>query len=148
MTQFDLSKDFGSDADLERDGVWESLSEETKILVASTDSPSYREAFNKINRATRRRIDRNALSEAEEAQLMSGIIAKTLLLDWQNLADGGKIVPYSYDVAKDYLIRYPKFRRFVIDLAGEESRFRSEEKEEAEKNSSKSSDGPSKTEPE
>ena len=145
MDTFDLADEFDSDPDREKDGVWEDLGNNARVLVASTESPRYREAFANIGRATRRRIDRGVLSDDEDAALMSGILAKTILLDWENLSVKGETIPYSTENAMKYLRDFPKFRRYITELASEEARFRHEEREDAAKNSSKSSSGPSET---
>ncbi|MFZ8393380.1 hypothetical protein ACO1MB_14085, partial [Staphylococcus aureus] len=72
-------------------------------------------------------------------------LAKTVLLDWQNLKLNGQEVPYSEAQALQ-ILNDPKladFRDQVVDLASDAELFREEHLEQAEKNLSSGSVGTS-----
>lgn len=142
----DLSEEYDFDSDKENEGVWEDIGGGARVLVASSDCPKYREAFTNLSRNIRRKIDRNKLSEEEDAEIMSRIVGKTILLDWEGIYDDGEEIPYSTQNAISLLKKYPKFRRDVSALAADENRYRIEDTEQAAKNSSVSLDGHLETE--
>ncbi len=130
----DLDKQYKTSPDLEEHGVWEEVGDGAKLLVARTNNPAYVRAYRRIPRGIRRQFEAGTLSESMSDGIICGIMAKTVLLDFKNLAIGGKALKYSEEAAKKILADYPDFRELVWQIANETQRFHEDSVEEDAKN--------------
>lgn len=127
---FGLMEAFDFDEKRAEGGVWEPLGKSAKILVARMNNKAYRAAISKIPRSTIRALEfarsGGADMDGEALDLECEILARTILLDWEGIADkaGDPPVPYSTEAAKDRLKRFARFREFVYDLANDQDRYR------------------------
>lgn len=92
---FDLNSNFNMDSQKELEGVWEPLGDDSKILVARIGNSRYQSEYRKIPSAQRRRIENNMVKGKEIERIISALLAKTILLDWEGLGDNGELLTYS-----------------------------------------------------
>lgn len=120
---FDLSAEFQkTDAQKEREiqGRWMEITGGAKLLIARAGNDNYMREYNKIPRAIRQRLESGKINTKKAEPLIADLIATTILLGWEGMADKGKAITYSVDAAAKYLIEYPPFFNLVWDLANEE----------------------------
>ncbi len=117
------------------DGVWfESGIGDIRIKVRRLGNTRYKEVFQRLIRPYRRQIDRNALPEEVAEQILSRALSSTVLVDWENLTDGGEPVECTPENAYKYLLEFEELRAAVQDCAGEREEFRVAQLEESAKN--------------
>lgn len=134
---FDLAKEFNrSEEQKEREarGVWLPITGGAKLLIARAGNENYVREYNRIPRATRRRIEEGRVSAESAEPVLAALIVNTVLLGWDGLTEDGKVVKYSKEKATEYLIKYPQFFTLVWELATEEENFHQEGVEEEVKN--------------
>lgn len=134
IKSFDLAREYKFNEKAEIEGLWESLGAEAQILVAAWNNPNYEKAFIDLPKNVVRRMNRGKLTEKEDHDIMVKIIADTILLDWKNLTDEGKVIKYSKAAAIKMLDKYSRFYRTVVEIAHDESRYQEEELEDEIKN--------------
>ena len=133
---FDLQKEFATDEKSELEGVWEDIGEGARVLVARIGNKDYTERFRRLGKGLQRQLDRGSLPEDKQAAILISIIADTILLDWEGLADKGKPITYSKETARAMLKEYPNFRQLVWDIADDENLYRLKNREDDLGNSS------------
>ncbi len=138
---FDIKKNYGTDKEKEIEGVWEDISEDARVLVARSENPEYRKRWRRIPRPIRQQITSGSLGDSQTDDILCRLLADTVLLDWEDIAEGGKKVVYSKENAYRLMREYPDFRELVWDLSRDLSRFRAGEIRETAKNSRASSAG-------
>ena len=121
MSGFDLSKEFAVNTSAEEEGIWEDLGKGAGLLVASIRNKRFRAMFEALPELVQKRASRNTADEDRE--LMSPIMAKTLLLYWRGIADEGKELSYSVENASAYLLKYPRFYELVSKISQNDDRF-------------------------
>jgi hypothetical protein len=88
--------------------------QDAEFLIAPSDTLAFRNETLRTFKMGDIREDGIAERTAYEiVDLESGIKSKTVLLDWKNIVDGEKEVPYSASKAKEYLLLSDEFRDFV-----------------------------------
>ena len=137
----DLGKVFSSNTEKEEEGVWEDFGDGAGLLIASSHNKKFQKMFRKIPAGIRTQMNNGSLHDDIARGLMAGIFAKTLLLNWRKISDGGKELTYSEETAKEQLLKHKRLADFVWERAEDQSRFRDEEIEEEIKNSKSSSSG-------
>ncbi len=108
----DIIATFSTDEALETQGKWFPLSKTAKVLVARAGNDNYLEALRaKMQEA---QLDLTAGKEAEKLaeDLIIEVMADTILLGWEGLKSGDKLVPYSREQARSYL-RIKDFRKKI-----------------------------------
>ena len=131
---FDIRKEFLTDEKKEIEGVWESIGEGCSIKVARANNPNYNKWFTRLTKPVRRQLRNDTLPEKKSEQILIKLMAKTILLDWEGMYEGGVELEYSEENAIRLLTEYKDFRQQVDDLSKSIELFRAEEDEEAEKN--------------
>ena len=131
---FDIKKEFLTDEKKEIEGVWESIGEGCNIKVARANNPNYNKWFTRLTKPVRRQLRNETLPEKKSEQILIKLMAKTILLDWEGMYEGGVELEYSEENAIRLLTEYKDFRQQVDDLSKSIELFRAEEDEEAEKN--------------
>ena len=115
----DLKKEFGFDQDLAESGQWISVDGNgTRIKVAAMPNPAYERWLEPHQRRARtlgREIGEAAYEEA---------MAETVLLDWENVEDGGLAVKATKENRLAMLRKYRNFKALVIREATNISNFR------------------------
>jgi hypothetical protein len=132
----DLQTDYGTDNKKEIEGVWfkEEFGGETECLIARIGNPEYQKVFNRISKPQRRALRKGTIQDEIAETILIRTMAKTILLDWKNMKENGKVLKYSHDEAFRVLKKYRDFRDIVSDLANEIEAYRVEDEEEIVKN--------------
>lgn len=137
---FELNK-LATDRTKETEGVWEDIGGDASLLVARIGNEKYKEGYKRLPKGTRRMIENQTIPDDQADDIICGLFARTILLDWKNLSEGGKDIPYSEENAKQMMLKYPEFRELVSDLANDFQRFHEESVEGDVKNSKSASAG-------
>jgi hypothetical protein len=139
----DLFKKYGTDAEAEVDGKWEDMGDGLKVRVARWLNRKFLRRMEDLQRPYRYQIENGTLPRDKDEEIMTRLIAETILTGWEGLEIGGKAVPYSLNAAVDILNR-PDLREFrdeVLRIARTNDRFRRADTEAEGKNSKPSSTG-------
>ena len=121
-----------SDMDKVENGVWEKYSAGIELLIANINNTKYRKARSRLLKPHMRRL--KFISADEILDLIKPAAAKHLLIGWKNIEDEkGNPIPYSPEKALEFF-NDPKLvdlYNFVLEIAGENTAFAQELKEEA-----------------
>ena len=112
-------KDFKTDRDKEKDGVWEDLGDGCSVLVARYGNQAMVNAYRKYPRVLRQRLESGQVDDDKSSNIMAKVMADTILLDWKGLKEDGKEVPYSKEECVRVLIEYPDVRLMIFEIANE-----------------------------
>lgn len=127
---FDLD-DLMADANVMEEGIWVDFYGDSRLKIASSDSPKYNSYLARLARQNRIKLDDE---NPQYFQLIQDITAeakaKHILLDWENIKINGKKTPYSWEVGKQALLNSPKLREFVDEFASDFRNFKKELEEE------------------
>lgn len=128
---------FETDKDLEVSGVWVDLDkgDGSALLIARIGNTRFNTAVRERMRPYRRMIQSGKMSEDTQEEILTEVMAETILLDWKNIKLNGKTLKYSPKQACDLMRKLPDFRELVTEIANSMDTFRKEEVEEDEKNS-------------
>lgn len=112
---------------LENNGIWKALGD-GKVLVASLDNPEYTamialetKPYQALNRAG------GEIPKGDIERLTIKVMAKTILLGWDNITISGELIPYNTKAAVEVLTDYPRFRDAVALIASDISNYRDSE---------------------
>ncbi len=127
----DLKSTYEVDPTKESEGVWVPW-EDAQIKVGRVGGPAYQKALR-----ARTKMGSRGFRQTDEHQtnILCEVMADAVLLDWKGIKEGGKPVPFSRDNAYAMLKKYAQFRDEVTALASNFELFRTEEEDDAEKNS-------------
>ena len=112
-------KDFKTDKDKEKDGVWEDLGDGCSVLVARYGNQSMVNAYRKYPRVFRQRLESGQVDDDKSSNIMSKVMADTILLDWKGLKEDGKEVVYSKEECVRVLTEYPDIRTMIFEISNE-----------------------------
>jgi len=127
---FDLS-DLMADAGTMEDGVWVDFYGDSRLKIASADSPKYNSYLARLARQNKIRLDDENPKYFDTIQSITATAkAKHILLDWENIKINGKKTPYSWEIGKEALLNSPKLREFVDDYSQDFRNFKKELEEE------------------
>ena len=133
-------REFATNEQLEQDGVWVEIGEGTQLLIARLGNEKYEKYLRKLGRPYL-----TQLRYSGDAKLIQKLAIKAMshhvLLDWKNLQEKGKDIPYSHETAERLLTDYHGLYRVVSEMSQETTLFRAQELEEAEGNSEAVSSG-------
>ena len=132
------------DMDKVEKGVWHDYAEGIRLCIASISNNEYKKARDKLLASHLRQIRARTLTSDEVLDILKPAVAKHLLVNWSSIEDEtGKTIPYSYEKALEFFNdpALSDFYSFVLDTAGENSAYRQELIEDAEKNLSNASSG-------
>lgn len=112
----------------EVEGIWFNIDGETSILVARMYNPNFNKLFEKESAPYRSTAKRGLLGNEKAEQIMSKVIASTVLLDWKGLQLNGEDLPYNTKNCIEILtnIKYAPFKQLVIDFAEDQANYREE----------------------
>lgn len=136
-----LFKQFKTDETAEAKGVWRDYGE-ARFLIARAGNKNYTKLLGDL--VEKHRVTLNAKGEAgkkladkKSEEIMVEVTAKTLLLDWENVA-GEDDQPMSYSVENAIALLSAEgmkdFRKLIASFSEEEEQYRVEKLEEARKN--------------
>lgn len=113
----DLFNEFATNTEAEENGVWQEFAPGTKFLIARSTNKHYSRALTKAFEKNRATLSRTSdAAEAMSEDIMIGVIARTILLDWEGVVYKGKPLEYSFENARE-LLSHKDFRRWVMSKA-------------------------------
>lgn len=135
----DLEDQFGYDDDLAVEGVWVNVTQETRLKIARWNNPRFQQVYREETKPYREQIDSGMAEEDLIEEIGHVVMAKTVLLDWEELyVDGESVGQYTQEKAKELLDNYPDFRDLVMNHARKNEHFQREKEEEDRGNSESS----------
>ena len=142
-TKMDLKKDYGTDRDLVKEGVWVPFDDCSILIAYANDAnTNYEKAIARYTGPHQKKIQSNkAMRRAENRKVINEAIvaayADSVVLGWKNLQLGGKDLEYSKATCKEILLDFPEFFAEIREFALEFSNFQSEDSQESEEISEK-----------
>ena len=126
-----------TDLKKETEGVWVEFELGIRLKIARARNVAYLELMRKTMEPRRKTIREGGMELEELQDLLKGIQAKTVLLDWENIEDkDGKSIEYSSEQALAFF-NDPELRdfyTFVVTQSENMEHFKKELVKEAEKN--------------
>lgn len=138
---FDLDKKFKCDPVLENEGKWFDFGDGARMLIARIGNDKYKKVFAEKTKPYAVQMRTNTLSENIAERLICESMAAAILLDWEDVYEEDKPLPYNYQNAVRVLTRLPEFRKTVYALADDIENFRQAEEADTIKNFASSSTG-------
>ena len=120
----DVFDEFKNDTNAENQGVWLPLKGHSKVKVARAGNDNWTAEYQRLGRRLRSMFENGELDEGQSADIIAKLMARTILKDWDGLAQGGEEIPYTESKAYELLYNLPDFRKRVMDLAMDEQNFR------------------------
>lgn len=109
----------------EINGVWFTYADtDFKMLIASINCPAWQRYVNRGSAQSRLANLSGGKSEGNDEFIRA--VAEHILLDWENLTDGGKPVAYSKQAAVKLLKDSPEISRFVMSASSTKANFEDE----------------------
>ncbi len=132
---------------LEKDGVWVELSEiftgiEVKVARLNNKKAQnmYKDRMKPYRKYEKQHVNMPPHIKEEIESVVHRVYAETILLDWKNIEEDGKVVPYSIEKATEFLKNSDFFDQINF-LCTEAETFRTLELEDNAKNLKKASSG-------
>lgn len=129
----DIFNTYATDETAEKDGVWVEIGD-AKFLVARSGNPKYSKKLSKLYERNRKLLeakDDNADRLSEE--LMTTVLAETILLGWEGVKFKGENLAYSTENAK-MVLAFKDFRKQIVQAADDFEAYKVKQEEEQEKN--------------
>jgi len=126
----DLFSQFATDENLENNGAWHDIGGDAKLLVARGGNRKYVKLLTKLVEQNKRILDGGGeAADAKSDEIMTTVIADTLLLGWEGVIYKGKELTYSGDNVK-LVLGMKEFRKLVAKLADDQEAYRVREEAE------------------
>ena len=129
-----------TDPNLAEKGVWVDYFAGARLLLASTNSKSYKSELARLARKNKLRLDENNPAHYDAIMdITAEALSRKVLLGWENIhlpSEDGTIqynVPYNTALGKLALMKSEDFKEFVLEQAGRVDNYRKEVLEEAKK---------------
>lgn len=127
----DIFAEFATDEVAEDKGTWFPYGKTARFLVARSGNRAYSKAL--AVAVQERRVDLQS-ADPEFAQkvsdeIMTEVIASTLLLGWEGVGYKKKPIDYTPENARE-LLKHREFRKFVASCADSTMAFRAQEEQE------------------
>ena len=120
----DLNKAFGTDKNLEENGVWITIDDTSAVHIARFKNKKFLTKARAYMRKHRAYVELNGDLPDE---VNRKLVAETILLDWKGIKDEGKDVKYSQEAACKIFEKYPDFLESIVDISKDREAFRVEE---------------------
>lgn len=131
----DIRKIFETDKSLEKEGVWVPYGDDIEFKIARTGNPASKREYQKLIAPYGGSTKVSLIGEKIANKITLKVVAKTLLVDWRNVQENEKTIPYDIEKAFEYLEKYPDLLSFVMEISQEMAVYKSIGDEEAEGNS-------------
>lgn len=106
-------------------GVWVPCFNGSQLKLAYSEARKYKSALAKLARQHRLELDDTNEESYEIIQhITATALAEHVLLDWKGIIINNEEVPYTKELGREVLRRYPKLRDFVTEKAAEPATFR------------------------
>ena len=112
--------------DLKTKGSWGEFNG-ARFLIAYARNTKYIAEMKALSKPYINDIKKDKLDPEVAHELYCKALAKTILLDWENIADGDKPLAYSVDVGVSALSLNDDVREFVVAFSEDLSNYRDEE---------------------
>lgn len=114
----DLNK-FTTDLELEEDGKWVPLDNDSRIRVARVGNKRYKQKFTELSAPHVVAIRNKTISDEVADMLLATSLGYTVLVGWEGLTIDGEMVEYSHDKATEILLdpKFKDFREMVVGIA-------------------------------
>ena len=123
----DIFSQYATDESLENNGTWFDIGSGAKLLIARSGNSQFAKALTKAVERSRKVLDMNDdTAEAKSNEIMVDVMARTILLGWENVSFKGQALEYSADNAKK-LLAIKDFRRIVSNFADDVDAFKFKE---------------------
>jgi hypothetical protein len=120
----DIFAQFATDESAENNGAWHPIGGDSELLVARSGNKAYAKLLTALVAEHRPILDlKTDVADAKSDEIMSDVLAKTILLGWKNLSYKGQAISYTVDNAKK-LLKHGDFRGLVIRLAEDADAYR------------------------
>lgn len=131
----DFFATYVTDEKKEIEGAKCELGNEAYLVVARADNRNYLEEVDRLLEANKDILSaKGPETDKKSEELMIEVMARTILLGWENFTWQGKKFPYNYANAVKAL-QVKDFRRKVSEFASNINNFRADAEEAATKNS-------------
>ena len=112
------------------EGRWVNHPSGARLRIARAGNSRYLKATDRFEAPFRRDIQRGKLQSTDQLDILCKAMAQAMLLDWEGVTDADKNeIPYSRETAFQALRYDLSFRNFVMDIATEDERERTESME-------------------
>lgn len=127
---------FDVDTVKETEGVWVAMDHGIEIKIARLNSPAYRAEVERQRVPYRVQIRTGTLSDKQAESILTKSLARAIIKDWRGVTDEkDKPLPFSIEEAERAMDALPEFKAFVVQAASEIDVYRTEDMEDARKNS-------------
>jgi len=123
-----------TDPEKENTGVWVKYASGFEVKIARLNSKKYKEFMLRIGKDRARSFENKTMDPDEADNIMREAIAETILLDWRNMYDNGKPVPFSKELALEIMKKSYDFYKELFHLCQERELFLKDNEEAAGKN--------------
>lgn len=119
----DLDDLFATDKTSEEDGVWVDVTKSIRFKIRSYGAKAVGDLREKLTKPFQTMLRAGVkIPDEENEQIALQVIAGAVLADWKGVTakteDGAEVeVPYSAEVALEYLSRLSKLANFVIGIS-------------------------------
>jgi hypothetical protein len=131
-----LRKNFGTNADLELDGVWVNVDANSRVKISRSGgrNQAYTKALEKRTRPYRRQINNHTMDTRLADQILIEVTADHVIRGWETkvdgawvsgiqLDDGAPLLPYNRDSVINVLTELPELFRAITEAANDFSQF-------------------------
>jgi len=112
-----------TDPEKENAGVWVTYASGFEVKIARLNSKKYKEFMLRIGKDRARSFENKTMDPDEADNIMREAIANTILLDWRNMYDKGKPVPFSKELALEIMEKSYDFYKELFHLCQERELF-------------------------
>ena len=114
-----LDKFFKTDKDLEKTGVWLTISDDVGFLVKPfrPENPAMKQAMATHFKPVARQMELGTLDPEKEREIMAKLFVQVSLIDWKGIEIDGQPTPFAKDVAIKFLIGLPDLFKTLMEYA-------------------------------
>jgi len=125
-----------TDSNKEIEGVWVDFELGIKLKIARARNPKYTELLRQLLDPLRVDIRNDKVAVDDFNNILLEVRAKTVLLDWKNIEENGKSIPYSSEKAIEYFKNpdLKDFYVFVVSISENSAQYKKDLIENSEKN--------------
>ena len=125
-----------TDISKQNDGTWVDFLMGIRLKIARARNPKYSDMMRKLTENMRLDMREGKWDNKEFNDMLIQVRAHTILLDWENIDEDDKPVPYSPEKAMEYF-RNPElndFYTFVVSISESAEAYKKDLVKESEKN--------------
>ena len=122
----DIAKAFATNPKKEVEGVWVQGPDGAEFLIARMGNESFKKLSQELAKPHRRLIQLGKLDDKVVQEITAEVMARTILLGWKGVKEGGKAIEYSPETAKRWLLAYKDFAEFISGTAATQSLYQDE----------------------